>query len=191
MVAIPKALQPDFLLEHGSGATLLPAFSFERGAEGCGLLITGHQSSPSLLKTARGPALKCQTQVANWPYSLLKSFYALALSYSCILNPSLPSHPAPSKSFQSTPQNSANSAHESPDSSQIHQSQAKETKGRPAGNEACRRTSCPAALSGLLPAGSPNSLHFNVEEAREPLPLPTRAPGYNGKAEREEGCLLA
>lgn len=93
VVAIPKALHPGFLHEHGRGATLLPAFSFERGAEGCGLLLTGHQNSPSLLKTARGPALKRQTQVADWPYSLLKSFQALGLSYPCILNPSLPLPP--------------------------------------------------------------------------------------------------
>lgn len=49
----------------------------------------------------------------------------------------------------------------------------------------------PTALAGCLPASSPASLHFNVEGTGEPLPLPTRAPGYNGKAEREGGCLLA
>lgn len=47
----------------------------------------------------------------------------------------------------------------------------------------------PAALTGLQPASSPASLHFNVEGAGEPLPLPTRAPGYNGKAERGRGAV--
>ncbi|CAK6450461.1 unnamed protein product [Pipistrellus nathusii] len=59
------------------------------------------------------------------------------------------------------------------------------------GMKPARGLNCPAALPGLLPARSPTSLHFNVQEAREPLPLLTRGPGYNGKAAREEGCVLA
>lgn len=47
-----------------------------------------------------------------------------------------------------------------------------------------------AALSGLLPASSPTSLCILMtREQGSLLPLPTRAPGYNGKAEGGEPAL--
>ena len=77
-MTISNACQPDFLLEQSLG---LP-FSFERGVEGRGSLLTQYQRSPFPLKVKTGPALECQTPVADWPCSLRKSLQALgSLSY--------------------------------------------------------------------------------------------------------------
>lgn len=124
--------------------TLLPAFAFERGTESQGLLLTRHHSSE------RGPALECQTQLADWPCSLLRTLQALN-SYSCILNPST------TPLFKKLSKHPQNSAHESQDSSRIHQSHVKEPEGQPVEKAACRSSRCPPIPLSSSPLWPPAS----------------------------------